>query len=77
MRVGGFAKKLGTALGLGLAENIPGRDPLLDGFGLIAFASLFPIMSVLAYGQHTALRERHRTPRAVEKHLDQQSRTED
>jgi hypothetical protein len=40
-----------AALGLGLAGNIPGRSPLLDGFGLIAFASLFPIMSVLAYAQ--------------------------
>ncbi len=38
-----------TALGLGLASTIPGRSPLLDGFGLIAFASLFPIMAVLAY----------------------------
>ena len=49
-----------TALGLGLAENVPGRDPLLDGFGLIAFASLFPIMSVLAYAQITALWSRRR-----------------
>ena len=40
-----------TALGLGLASTVPGRNPLLDGFGLIAFASLFPIMSVLAYAQ--------------------------
>lgn len=40
-----------TALGLGLASNIPGRDPLLDGFGLIAFASLCPIISVMAYAQ--------------------------
>ena len=40
-----------AALGLGLASTVPGRDPLLDGFGLIAFASLFPIMSVLAYAQ--------------------------
>jgi len=40
-----------AALGLGLAGTVPGRDPLLDGFGLIAFASLFPIMSVLAYAQ--------------------------
>ncbi len=40
-----------TALGLGLASTVPGRDPLLDGFGLIAFASLFPIISVLAYAQ--------------------------
>jgi len=40
-----------AALGLGLANTVPGRNPLLDGFGLIAFASLFPIMSVLAYAQ--------------------------
>jgi len=40
-----------TALGLGLATAIPGRSPVLDGFGLIAFASLFPIMSVLGYAQ--------------------------
>ncbi len=40
-----------AALGLGLASSIPGRSPLLDGFGLIAFASLFPIMSVMAYAQ--------------------------
>jgi hypothetical protein len=39
-----------AALGLGLASAIPGRYPLIDGFGLIAFACLFPIMSVLAYG---------------------------
>jgi len=47
-----------TALGLGLAEAVPGRSPLLDGFGLVAFASLFPIISVLAYGQLAALRAR-------------------
>ncbi|MBL6985594.1 MAG: DUF1538 domain-containing protein [Methylobacter sp.] len=40
-----------TALGLGLASTVPGRNPLLDGFGLIAFASLFPIMAVLGYAQ--------------------------
>lgn len=40
-----------TALGLGLSASIPGRNPLLDGFGLIAFASLFPIMSVMGYAQ--------------------------
>ncbi|MCX7094792.1 MAG: DUF1538 domain-containing protein [Methylobacter sp.] len=40
-----------TALGLGLASTIPGRNPLLDGFGLIAFASLFPIIAVLGYAQ--------------------------
>jgi hypothetical protein len=49
-----------TALGLGLAEAVPGRSPLLDGFGLVAFASLFPIISVLAYGQLAALRQRRR-----------------
>ena len=47
-----------TALGLGLAEGVPGRSPLLDGFGLVAFASLFPIVSVLAYGQLAAIMER-------------------
>jgi hypothetical protein len=47
-----------TALGLGLAETVPGRSALLDGFGLVAFASLFPIISVLAYAQLSALRER-------------------
>lgn len=40
-----------AALGLGLAETVPGRNPLMDGFGLIAFASLFPIISVMAYAQ--------------------------
>jgi hypothetical protein len=40
-----------TALGLGLASAVPGRSPLIDGFGLIAFASLFPMMTVMAYAQ--------------------------
>jgi hypothetical protein len=40
-----------AALGLGLASTIPGRSTLIDGFGLIAFASVFPIISVLAYAQ--------------------------
>jgi len=39
-----------AALGLGLATNIEGRDPLIDGFGLIAFASLFPMLTVMIYG---------------------------
>ena len=39
-----------AALGIGLATNIPGRSPLIDGFGLIAFASLFPMITVMAYG---------------------------
>ena len=41
-----------AALGLGLAENIAGRNPLIDGFGLIAFASLFPMITVMGYGIH-------------------------
>ena len=47
-----------AALGLGLAETIPGRSPLLDGFGLIAFASLFPMISVMAYAQISEWRTR-------------------
>ncbi|MCW8846984.1 MAG: DUF1538 domain-containing protein [Gammaproteobacteria bacterium] len=39
-----------TALGVGLASSLKGRSPLLDGFGLIAFASLLPISFVLIYG---------------------------
>ena len=39
-----------TALGIGLASSISGRNPMIDGFGLIAFASLLPIVFVLAYG---------------------------
>jgi hypothetical protein len=45
-----------AALGLGLASTIPGRSPLIDGFGLIAFASLFPIIAVMAYAQITQIR---------------------
>lgn len=39
-----------AALGIGLATNIEGRSPLIDGFGLIAFASLFPMITVMLYG---------------------------
>ena len=39
-----------TALGIGLASSIRGRNPLTDGFGLIAFASLTPIAAVMLYG---------------------------
>lgn len=52
-----------AALGLGLASGIPGRSPLIDGFGLIAFASLFPIMSVMAYSSLTAWLARRRATR--------------
>ncbi|NMU76049.1 DUF1538 family protein, partial [Vibrio parahaemolyticus] len=39
-----------TALGVGLASSIKGRNPMVDGFGLIAFASLLPMMFVMVYG---------------------------
>jgi hypothetical protein len=44
-----------AALGLGLASVVPGRNPALDGFGLIAFASVFPMITVLGYAQITDL----------------------
>ena len=45
-----------AALGLGLASTVPGRSPLLDGFGLIALASLFPMITVMGYAQVSAWR---------------------
>ena len=53
-----------TALGLGLAATVPGRSPLIDGFGLIALASLFPMITVMGYAQiseFVAKRARRRT----------------
>ena len=58
-----------AALGLGLAETIPGRSPLLDGFGLIAFASLFPMITVMAYAQISEWRTR-RGRRAQSRSMD-------
>lgn len=52
-----------TALGLGLASTIPGRSPLIDGFGLIAFASLFPMITVMAYAQIGHWRGRRQQPK--------------
>ncbi|MCA1772735.1 MAG: DUF1538 domain-containing protein [Halomonas sp.] len=40
-----------AALGLGLASTIPGRSPVMDGFGMIALACLFPIITVMGYAQ--------------------------
>lgn len=40
-----------TALGLGLAAQIPGRHPLTEGFGMIALAVLFPMITVMGYAQ--------------------------
>jgi hypothetical protein len=55
-----------AGLGLGLAESIPGRSPLIEGFGLSAFASLFPMITVMAYAQASewrAARSRARNAR--------------
>ena len=56
-----------AALGLGLSAAIPGRNPAFDGFGLIAFASLFPIITVMGYVQFAELWARIRSrPRKEE-----------
>jgi hypothetical protein len=47
-----------AAIGLGLSSAVPGRSPAIDGFGLIAFASLFPIIAVLGYAQFMELKIR-------------------
>jgi hypothetical protein len=54
-----------AALGLGLSSNIPGRNPVMDGFGLIAFASLFPIMSVMAYAQLSEWRSKRQADDSI------------
>ena len=55
------------ATGLGLASTVPGRSPLLDGFGLIALASLFPMITVMAYAQFSAWQEARRTGKPAAK----------
>ncbi len=55
-----------AALGLGLATGIPGRNPAVEGFGLIAFASLFPMMTVMGYAQIANMWARLRRPPARE-----------
>ncbi len=59
-----------AALGLGLADAVPGRSPLLDGFGLIALTAMFPIISVLAYGQFAVLRNRISKSKLSDKNSD-------
>lgn len=59
-----------AALGLGLASTVPGRSALIDGFGLIAFASLFPMITVMGYAQITemvAARDRRKREEMVNK----------
>jgi hypothetical protein len=53
-----------TALGIGLASHIEGRSALIDGFGLIAFASIFPIVTVMSYAilVERVARQRGKTP---------------
>ena len=55
-----------AALGLGLAESLPGRSPLIDGFGLIAFASLFPMITVMGYAQASQWLATRRRSRSAE-----------
>jgi len=68
-----------AALGLGLASNIPGRSALIDGFGLIAFASLFPIMSVIGYAQLGEWRARRflRRQQQADARLEENKATDD
>lgn len=54
-----------AALGLGLAASVPGRSPLIDGFGLIAFASVFPVMTVLGYAMAASWLSRRRETKAT------------
>jgi hypothetical protein len=65
-----------AALGIGLAQTVPGRSALIDGFGLIAFASLFPMISVMAYAQISEFRARREFKRRErEFQRDEQSQT--
>jgi len=66
-----------AALGLGLAESLPGRSPLTDGFGLIAFASLFPMLTVMTYAQASvwwAARSRARVPHTTDQPASEEDR---
>ncbi|WP_432470634.1 DUF1538 domain-containing protein [Amphritea sp. HPY] len=63
-----------AALGLGLASTVPGRSALIDGFGLIAFASLFPMITVMGYAQITewvGAREREKRERDKREQAEQ------
>ncbi|PCJ47746.1 MAG: hypothetical protein COA99_00290 [Moraxellaceae bacterium] len=74
-----------AALGLGLSETVPGRNPLIDGFGLIAFAGPFSIMSVMAYAQASQawthrkkrFRQRYRTKIDTPKTTEQSQQTDE
>jgi hypothetical protein len=66
-----------AGLGLGLAEAVPGRSPLVDGFGLIAFASLFPMITVMAYAQAAEWRARRSAAPSPEPAEDRVASEED
>ena len=61
-----------AALGLGLASTVPGRNPAIDGFGLIAFASLFPIITVLGYAQYGHWVATRKSKKKTEKRLSKE-----
>ena len=63
-----------TALGLGLATTIPGRSPILDGFGLIAFASLFPMITVMGFVQMDVIITAWRVRREASRDQEGESR---
>ena len=62
-----------AALGLGLASTVPGRSALLDGFGLIALASLFPMITVMGYAQIGEWRARRKSAAAEQTTRDTDS----
>lgn len=59
-----------TALGLGLASTVPGRSVLIDGFGLIALASLFPMITVMGYAQISQFKSRKDAEEAEKKEAE-------
>ncbi len=63
-----------TALGIGLASTVPGRSPLIDGFGLIALASLFPMITVMGYAQLAVWRKPSSTPQSKDAQEAEESR---
>lgn len=66
-----------TALGLSLAHQVPGRSELLDGFGLLALACVFPVITVLAYAQIASFVENRRLRRLVPARPGDSTPTED
>jgi Protein of unknown function (DUF1538) len=60
-----------AALGLGLASTVPGRSELIDGFGLIALASLFPMITVMGYAQISQWLAQRKAKTAASKHTEE------